>query len=124
MTSTIQFRASGRTLVARTYAPTGPMGKLLQRAADLQGRIQLLEAELKEHRTEILDHMQDKGLDRLEVGDFRATRKTRNSWEYTPETDREMLRLAQMQKWEQSQGLATNNPTIHVALTTISAAKP
>lgn len=108
----------GRSITVRTYSPTGPWGRKLQRAADIQARIQLLEAELKELRSDFLQHMQAHNLDRLEVGDFRATRKVRHAWQYTPETAREMLKLQQMQRWEQQEGKALDRPTIYVALST------
>jgi mRNA-degrading endonuclease RelE of RelBE toxin-antitoxin system len=108
-----------RKILVRTYKPTGNWGRKIQQAADLQARIQLLEAQLKELRSEFLVHMQHSNLDRLQIGDFRVTRKVRNSWEYSPETSREMLKVQQMQRWEQSQGLAKNNPTVYIALHTI-----
>lgn len=108
----------GRQIFVRTYAPTGSWGRKLQRAADIQARMQLLEAQLKELRTEFLEHMQAHGLDRLQVGDFRATRKVRHAWTYTPETAREILKVQQVQRWEQSQGLAVDRPTVYVSLTT------
>jgi len=113
---TTTHRPDGRLIRARVYTPTGSVGRKLQRAADLQARIALLDAELRSLRDEILEHMNAKGLDRMEVGDFRATRKTRHAWSYSPSTEREALALRQLQKWEQAQGIATDNPTIHVAL--------
>lgn len=114
-------RPNGRLVRSRVYTPTGSVGRKLQRAADLQARIALLDAELRSLREEILHHMESKGLDRMEVGDFRATRKTRHAWTYSASTEREMLALRQLQKWEQAQGIATDNPTIHVALSTTSS---
>jgi hypothetical protein len=108
-----------RKVHVRAYKTTGHIGRKIQHAADIQARIQLLDAELKELRTEFLAHMEATGLDRMEVGDFRITRKVRHCWNYTPETAREILKLQQTQRWEQSQGLASDNPTAYIALTTI-----
>lgn len=109
----------GKQIKVRSYALNGSWGRKLQRAADIQARVQLLEAQLKELRAEFLTHMVSQDLDRIEVGNYRATRKLRNAWTYSPETDREMLKVQQMQKWEQSTGVAINRPTPHVALSTI-----
>lgn len=120
MATTSAVLTRGRELTVRSYASNGIWGKKLQKAADIQARMQLLEAQLKDLRSEFLAHMGATGLDRLEIGDFRATRKVRHCWTYTPETERELLKLQQMQRWEQAQGLATDNPTHYVALSTIA----
>jgi hypothetical protein len=67
-----------RKVHVRAYKTTGHIGRKIQHAADIQARIQLLDAELKELRTEFLAHMEATGLDRMEVGDFRITRKVRH----------------------------------------------
>jgi hypothetical protein len=108
-----------RTQTIRTYSATGQWGRRLQRAADIQARAQLLEAELRELRTEFLAHMTAQSLDCIEVGDFRASRRTRHKWLYTPETEREMLKLTQLQRWEQRQGHAIDTPTPYVSLITV-----
>jgi hypothetical protein len=110
--------------MVRTYASNGAWGRKLQQAADIQSRIQLLESQLKELRQEFLAHMEAQNLDRIEIGDFRATRKVRHNWDYTPETVREMLKVQQVQKWEQSQGLAADKPLQYVALSTCVDSDP
>ena len=118
MATTHTATATGRIVSTRSYTPSGQWGRKLQRAADLQARIQLLDAELRLLRDELLAHMTARGLDRLEVGDFRATRKVRHAWTYSPSTEREMRNLRNLQKWEQTHGDATDNPTVYVALST------
>lgn len=103
---------------SRTYSPTGALGRRLQDAQALQIQIQDLEAKLLEHRQFFLAHMEKNKLTRLDLGRFVVTRKTRHNWTYTPETEREQLRLRQTQKWEQSTGVAVDNPTIYLAMST------
>lgn len=102
----------------RAYVPTGDIGRRLAAAQSLQLQIQELTAQLDTHRTWLLNHMQRRDLDRLELGAFQVIRKTRHNWTYTPETERNMLALRTAQKWEQAQGLATDNPTVYIALST------
>jgi hypothetical protein len=94
------------------------LGRRLQDAQALQIQIQDLEAKLLEHRQFFLAHMEKNKLTRLDLGRFVVTRKTRHNWTYTPETEREQLRLRQTQKWEQSTGVAVDNPTIYLAMST------
>lgn len=102
----------------RAYAPTGDIGRRLAKAQALQLQIQALTTELDTHRAWLLSHMQRHQLDHLELGDFTVTRKLRHNWSYTPETERDALALRTTQRWEQSQGLATDNPTVYVAFNT------
>lgn len=102
----------------RAYSPSGGMGKRLATAQSLQLQIQRLTAELDEHRAWFLAHLTKTNLDTLELGAFTVTRKTRHNWSYSPETERDMLGLRTTQKWEQSSGLATDTPTVYVAMTT------
>lgn len=102
----------------RAYASTGDIGRRLAKAQALQLQIQQLTTELDSHRTWLLTHMQRHNLDHLELGDFTVTRKLRHNWSYSPETEREALALRTTQKWEQSQGLATDTPTVYIALST------
>lgn len=115
MTSTFQKPATRRV---RTYAPTGPVGRRLAAAQDLQRRIQELEAELSEHRAFFLEHMVSKDLNLVALGQFQVQRKRRHSWSYSPECEREALALRARQKWEQAQGIATDSPRDYVAFTT------
>lgn len=105
----------------RAYSPSGGMGKRLATAQSLQLQIQQLTAELDGHRAWFLAHLTKTNLDTLELGAFTVTRKTRHNWSYTAETEREMLALRNTQKWEQTQGLATDSPTTYVALSTKEA---
>jgi hypothetical protein len=107
----------------RAYVPNGAVGRHLAEAQSLQLQIQRLEAELATHRTWLLSHMQRHDLDLLELGAFRAQRKSRHNWTYSPETERDALQLRTTQKWEQSQGLATDTPTVYIALTTKDTSK-
>ncbi len=102
----------------RTYVPNGSVGRHLTAAQTLQLQIQRLEAELATHRTWLLSHMQRHDLDLLELGAFRAQRKSRHNWTYSPETERDAHQLRTTQKWEQAQGLATDTPTVYIALST------
>jgi hypothetical protein len=102
----------------RAYATTGDIGRRLAKAQALQLQIQALTNELDTHRAWLLTHMQRHNLDHLELGDFTVTRKLRHNWSYSPETEREALALRTTQKWEQSQGLATDTPTAYVAFNT------
>jgi hypothetical protein len=47
--------------------------------------------------------------------------KQRAKWIYSIETQREMERLQITQKWEQSRGIASNEPSYYVALSTTEA---
>lgn len=125
VTTTLQLVPSpGRTTTKpkirkdRAYAPSGDVGRRLAQAQALQLKIQSLTAELDDHRFWFLTHLMRTNLDTLELGNFTVTRKTRHNWSYTPETEREMLALRTTQKWEQTQGLATDAPTTYVALST------
>lgn len=115
MTLTITRRIAPRR--KRAYAPSGDVGQHLARARELQLRIQELTAQYDTERAWLQRHMESKQLTNVELGPIRAVLKARARWTYTPETQREMQALAVTQKWEQSQGTATNNPTLYVALT-------
>lgn len=119
-TTTIMTR-KGRQLRIRAYSPTGDLGRTMQRAAALQQRIALLDAELRILRERLLSHVESQGLDAIESGDVHAIRKVRHSWTYSAQTEREMIALREAQKWEQSQGIAVDNPTVYVSLTTAVA---
>ena len=100
----------------RTYVPTGSIGKKLQRAQELTLQIACLKEELDPLRDEILKHLITKDLAFIESGDFTAIRKERAKWEYSAKTEREMMKLRNDQKWEQQQGIATNDPTVYLQL--------
>jgi hypothetical protein len=107
--------------ITRTYSPTGSIGRRLTTAHDLQLQSQRITAELTAHRAWICDRMIRLGLDRIEQGDLIVTRKVRHKWTYTPETEAAMAALRKIQEREQAEGLATDNPTVYVALTTTFA---
>jgi len=102
----------------RTYSPTGAIGKRLAAAHELQLQVQRLTAELTAHRVWLCERMQRLDIDRIEHGDLVVTRKVRHRWTYTPETEISMDALRKLQLREQAEGLATDNPTVYVALTT------
>ena len=100
----------------RTYAVTGVVGKKLQRAQELTLQIAKLKEELDPLRDDILQHLIDRDLAFIESGSFTAIRKVRHKWEYSASTEREMLALRNLQKWEQQQGTATDTPTTYLQL--------
>lgn len=102
----------------RSYSADGTIGLKLRRAQRLQDEIQRLEALLSPLRAELLAHMQQQGLDRIELGDFRATRKVRHNWSYSGHVDHLALQLRQHQLDEQAEGVATDRPTTYVAFCT------
>lgn len=104
----------------RAYTPGGEVGRRLAEAKALQHKIQELTAQLDVHRAWLLTHMNRLDLATIELGDFVVMRKTRHSWTYSANTEREMQALRVTQKWEQSQGIASDEPTIYVSMTTRS----
>jgi hypothetical protein len=102
----------------RTYSPSGTIGRRLTAAHELQLQSQRITAELTAHRSWLCDRMQRLDLDRIEQGDLVVTRKLRHRWTYTPETEAAMEALRKIQLREQAEGLATDSPTVYVALTT------
>jgi hypothetical protein len=99
----------------RSYSAAGSIGIKLRRAQRLQDEIQRLEAQLSPLRASLLEHMHRQGLDRIELGQFRATRKVRHNWSYSGHADAVALRLRQLQLDEQAEGVATDRPTSYVA---------
>lgn len=103
---------------SRTYASHGFIGKRLAKAHALQLEAQRIAAELTEHRQWLTERMQRLNLDRIEHEDLVITRKLRHKWSYSTELEDEMRRVTQLQKREQAEGVATDSPTVYVALTT------
>ena len=101
---------------ARAYAPSGEVGKHLARARELQLEIQRLTAEYDTEREWLLRHMQTQSLTNVALGDVRCVLKQRNRWIYSIETQREMEALQITQKWEQSRGIASNEPSFYVSI--------
>lgn len=107
-----------KTPRTRTYSPDGAIGRRLSRAHELQLQAQRLTAELTEHRQWLVERMRRLDLDRIEHGDLVVTRKQRHSWTYSPELEAELDRLKRLQRREQEEGIATDSPTVYVALST------
>lgn len=101
---------------SRSYVPSGEVGKHLSRARELQLQIQELQALYDTERSWLLEHMQSKSLTNVALGDVKCVLKQRAKWIYSIETQREMERLQITQKWEQSRGIANNQPSYYVAL--------
>lgn len=108
-----------RTMTTRSYVPTGVIGKRLARAKRLQQQIQQLEAELSDDRQFLLQHMQARGLDRIETESLLVVRKVRHNWSYSPVIDNMALKLRQLQLDEQVLGVAQDRPKAYVSLTAI-----
>jgi hypothetical protein len=60
--------------------------------------------------------MQTKTLTNVTLGEVKCVLKQRNRWIYSIETQREMERLQITQKWEQSRGIASNEPSFYVSV--------
>lgn len=101
---------------ARAYVPTGEVGQHLARARELQLEIQRLTAAYDAERDWLLRHMQIKALTNVALGEVKCVLKQRNRWIYSIETQREMEALQITQKWEQSRGIASNEPSFYVSL--------
>jgi TolA-binding protein len=102
----------------RTYSPDGKLGRIAQRAAALRQQIDALNKQLEPLRDELTTLMIQRKLNVLQVNDVAIQLKHRNKWTYSPETEKRSLALTTIQRWEQEQGIATNSPTAHVAITT------
>jgi hypothetical protein len=108
---------------ARTYKPTGDIGRHLQEAYRLQSKIDALEEQLQVHRDYILMHMEEKELDIIRLDGITVYRRKRHNWKYSVETQNEMLKLQTTQKYEQAKGIATDNPRVYISLTHKEAQK-
>lgn len=98
-------------------APVDPVERAITEAASLITRIKALEAELEPRRDFLLRHLQQHGLSMVAQGDVQVHRKVRHKWTYSSATERDALALRTAQKWEQSQGIATDDPTVYIAIT-------
>lgn len=114
MTATLSRRTAPKR--KRAYTPSGDVGKHLAAARALQLQIQELSAKYDTERAWLLAHMQRQGLNSVELGAVRCVLKERSRWTYSPETERDMQALQVTQKWEQSHGVASNNPTYYTAI--------
>lgn len=100
----------------KAYAPTGAIGKKVLAAFSLKLEIDRLTAQFKNIKNDLKNHCQKNNLSRLDVGDVQAQFKTRNNWTYSVGLQNEMLRIEQLQRLEQTSGVAQNNPTYSVAV--------
>jgi ketopantoate reductase len=100
----------------RSYVPTGEVGQRLSRARELQLQIQELTALYDAERTWLLEHMQSQALTNVALGEVKCVLKSRARWSYSIETQREMEALQVTQKWEQSRGIASNEPSFYVSI--------
>lgn len=110
--------SSTLTKRSRSYLPAGQMGRRLSEAQSLQLEIQRLSKKLEAHRSVILEHMINQRLDKIEFGDLVITKKIRHNWQYSPATLNEMQKLRIDQRFEQTTGVAIDQPTIYVAFAT------
>ena len=106
----------------RHYAPSGRIGRVLARAAKLKAQIDNLQSQLDQEREFLLEFMTSQKLDVIYGQDFRCQLKTRHNWTYSPETERELLKLRGMKSLDIAQGRAVDAPTVHVALSTFPGA--
>lgn len=106
---------TSKTRREQQYSARGQVGRHMSRAQALKQQIDQLNSELSEERNWILDHMESRGLDRIESGDFQVQRRVSHRWTYSPALEREMLNIKASQKWEQSHGQAMDSPTASVA---------
>lgn len=105
--------------ITQTVPARSPLGRHLAAAQKLQAKIQALQVQLDEHRAAMLEHMQSENVDILSLANgCSCIRKIRHNWTYSPECERDQLALRDLQKWEQKNGTATDNPTIYVSLNT------
>ena len=98
------------------YSPTGEIGRQVNDAFRLKLEIDRLEAQYKAITKKLQAHCERHNLSRLDVGDIQVQHKLRHKWAYSVGTQNEMLRVQQMQKVEQTAGIATDSPTHYVAI--------
>ena len=102
---------------SRSYKPTGEVGRRLALASQLQQQITELQVQLDSHKEHLLHHMNTQKLDRIEFGRIVLSRRTRHNWTYSAATERDLMQLSETKKWEQTHGLAIDNPTVYVSMT-------
>ncbi len=99
----------------RAYVPTGVVGQHMARAQELKIQMDRLKVQVEEERQWFIEHLLSRDLSVLELGDFQIERRTTSKWTYSTATEREQQALKVTQKWEQKQGIATNDPTVSCA---------
>jgi hypothetical protein len=112
-TSTVRRKAPA---APKSYSPTGEIGTRVAQAFQLKMEIDRLKALLDGHTAFLKAHCIKNNVSRIDVGDFQVQRKERANWEYSVQLQNKMLQVQQQQKLEQSDGRATNTPTVFVAL--------
>lgn len=100
----------------KAYSPTGDIGRMVNDAFTLKLEIDRLEAQYKSITRKLQAHCEANNISRLDVGDIQVQHKLRHKWEYSVGTQNEMLRVQQLQKVEQTAGIAVDNPTLYVAV--------
>ena len=104
-----------KTRREQQYSSRGQVGRHMSRAQELKQQIDQLNSELSEERKWIFNHMESRGLDRMECGDFQVQRRVTHKWTYSPALEREMLKIKEEQKWEQSNGKAMDSAKASIA---------
>jgi len=102
----------------RTYSPTGALGKQILAAAALAAQIKKLTTELDALRPGLTEALCRADLDVAICNDTIVRRKTRHNWSYSASTEREQLALRNLQKYEQTEGIATDAPKVYCEITT------
>ena len=100
----------------KAYAPTGDIGRMANEAFSLKLEIDRLQAEYKALTSKLQAHCEKHNLSRIDVGDLQVQHKLRHNWTYSVGTQNEMLRVQQLQKVEQTAGIASDKPTLYVAV--------
>ena len=114
----ISYVSSSKIKLCETFDVDSNMGQLIQKAAAMQAQYKLLEQELKQFRQIATEYLVKENLDQLKCGDFTVSRSERGNYTYSNKLELEMERIKADQKWEQSKGIASNNPTISCTIRT------
>lgn len=106
----------------KSYAVTGTIGKVAQKAWTIKQQISALEEQLSPLKDRLAKHFVRVKITRIDSGVAQVQWKKRNNWTYSASLQNEMLRIQQLQLAEQMDGTAVNNPTHSVAITTAKLA--
>lgn len=102
----------------KSYAVTGKIGQIAQRAWTIKQRISELEEQLSPLKDTLAKHFVKMKITRIDSGVAQIQWKKRNNWTYSAALQNEMLRIQQLQLKEQMDGTAVNNETYSVAIAT------
>ena len=102
----------------KSYAITGAVGRLAQQAWTIKQRISELEEQLSPLKDRLALHFVKTRITVINAGPAQIQYKKRNNWTYSVKLQNLMLKVQQMQKMEQENGTATNDPTYSVAIAT------